>query len=128
MVIIESAANTEGRQPLSHTGDFSNALDSDFFRAVVRGRDQNLNANVHSDRGTPAAEDQRPIHRDVVCEAPFRMFCLVHPVEDDGKAKPVSNGGPALGCQIENATVGHKRRQHIPAIESKQPVECLKTK
>jgi hypothetical protein len=33
-----------------------------------------------------------------------------------------------LGCRIENATVGHKRRQHIPAIESKQPVECLKTK
>ena len=128
LLIVEPATDIEGCQPLSYTCDVSHALDTDIFRAVVGGRDQNFDANVHPDWRTSAAEDQRPIHRDIVCKAALRMFRHVHPVEDDGKAKLVSNSGSALSRQIKNGTVGHKRRQNNPVSLPGQSAECLKMK
>jgi hypothetical protein len=63
---------------------------------LTRGRDQNFNSNVRSNRRTFAAENEGPAQCNVVGEASLRMFIPVIPDEDDGESEFVSVSGSTL--------------------------------
>lgn len=75
VIIVKKTVNTEGSRTvmLRDANHFPYTLDSHLLCRVIRRGDQNLNANLTSDRRAFAAEDERTIQRNVAGEASCRM-------------------------------------------------------
>lgn len=98
MIVIEKASNTETVTAVvaDSTCHLPGALNSQLLSAEIWRRNENLNTNITSDRGTNRALNERPIKRHIACKAARCMFATVIPVKNDGKLELVSHSGPAL--------------------------------
>jgi hypothetical protein len=92
---------------LQNASHLSNALDSEFFAALIRRLKQYLNPNIGSDRGAFAAQDQCAVEGHIRGEASLGVRSAIIPMKNDRQLKSISDCGSALQSVFQNGPWPH---------------------
>jgi len=81
MIVVEHSLHSKTTGILNNARHFSDALNAQLRTASIGRRNQNLNSNICSNRGTFATENQCAVQRNIAGESPLRAFRAVIPME-----------------------------------------------
>ena len=109
VIIVKNSVDTKCSAAvlLQNASHLSDALDSEFFAALIRRLKQYFNPNIGSDRGALAAQDQCAVESYIGGEASIRVGRAVIPMKNDWQLKSISDCGSALQSVFQNRPWPH---------------------
>jgi len=104
VIVIEEPSNPKAATlAIFHCAcHLADALNSELFIPVTRGRNENFDSNVTPNGRASCAKDESAIYCNVVCEATFCVLPRIIPMKDHRQREPVPNCGPPLRCSLND--------------------------